>query len=275
MLALRVVANSAENPAGSCMATFADGADTDATVDDDTAAKESPAKEEPAASVKLCASPGCGKPATMACPNCLKLSKEQTCDCGFTLSLYCAQACFKEHWSSHKQVHKLWQAAIVAQKETMPPGFGGYTFTGALRPAPYGPSRMGTVPKSILYPDYAADSMPRGEINDKRANRGIPVYTPVEIEGTRNACRIGREVLDLGGRAVRAGATCDEIDRVVHEAGPTARARATRCGRRGAPCDRPPPPLRAAARARRLPSSAARTRRRSTITSSRVRCARR
>ena len=257
------------------MATFADGAETDATVDDDTAAKESPAKEEPAASVKLCASPGCGKPATMACPNCLKLSKEQTCDCGFTLSLYCAQACFKEHWSSHKQVHKLWQAAIVAQKETMPPGFGGYTFTGALRPAPYGPSRMGTVPKSILYPDYAADSMPRGEINDKRANRGIPVYTPVEIEGTRNACRIGREVLDLGGRAVRAGATCDEIDRVVHEAGPTARARATRCGRRGAPCDRPPPPLRAAARARRLPSSAARTRRRSTITSSRVRCARR
>ena len=170
------------------MASFADGAETDATVDEETAAKESPAKEEPAkadASVKLCASPGCGKPATMACPNCLKLSKEQSADCGFTLSLYCAQACFKEHWSSHKQVHKLWQAAIVAQKETMPPGFGGYTFTGALRPAPYGPSRMGTVPKSILYPDYAVDSMPHGEINDKRANKGIPVYKPVEIEGMR------------------------------------------------------------------------------------------
>jgi methionyl aminopeptidase len=34
----------------------------------------------------------------------------------------------------------------------------------------------------------------------------------------RRACRIGREVLDAGGRAVRAGATTDEIDRVVHEA---------------------------------------------------------
>ena len=136
----------------------------------------------------------------------------------------------------------------------MPPGFGGYTFAGALRPAPYGPSRMGTVPKSILYPDYAVDSMPHGEINDKRANKGIPVYKPVEIEGMRTACRIGREVLDCGGRAVRAGATCDEIDRVVHEAGSTARARARSCA--VSADDLPASPAR---RARaRLPSSAAR-----------------
>ena len=36
--------------------------------------------------------------------------------------------------------------------------------------------------------------------------------------GIREACRIGREVLDLAGRAVRVGVTCDELDRIVHEA---------------------------------------------------------
>jgi methionyl aminopeptidase len=44
------------------------------------------------------------------------------------------------------------------------------------------------------------------------------VYTPEEIEGIREACRIGREVLDAGAAAVKAGVTCEEIDRVVHEA---------------------------------------------------------
>ena len=230
------------------MAEFAkeDGAETDATADETTedAATDEP-KEKPAATI--CASPGCGKPAAMACPNCLKLSKEQCSECverarariypascshsrlsrscGFSLSLYCAQPCFKAHWATHKQVHKLWQAAIAAQKQTMPPGFEYYSFTGPLRPSPYGPSRMGSVPKKIKYPDYAGDSMPRSEIDDKRANRGIPVYTAVEIEGIRNACRIGREVLDLGGRAVRKGVTCDEIDRVVHEVRALARVR--------------------------------------------------
>lgn len=38
------------------------------------------------------------------------------------------------------------------------------------------------------------------------------------ITGIREACRIGREVLDLAGRAVRVGITCDELDRIVHEA---------------------------------------------------------
>ena len=60
--------------------------------------------------------------------------------------------------------------------------------------------------------------MPISEINDKRSNTTIRVYTPEEIEGIREACRIGREVLDAGGAAVKAGVTCEEIDRVVHEA---------------------------------------------------------
>ncbi len=53
---------------------------------------------------------------------------------------------------------------------------------------------------------------------DRRENTTIKVYDAAEIAGIREACRIGREVLDIGGQAVKAGVTCDEIDRVVHEA---------------------------------------------------------
>ena len=41
--------------------------------------------------------------------------------------------------------------------------------------------------------------------------------TDGESPPSPHAASIGREVLDIGGRAVRAGVTCDEIDRVVHE----------------------------------------------------------
>ena len=34
----------------------------------------------------------------------------------------------------------------------------------------------------------------------------------------REVCRVGREVLDVGGKFVKAGVTGDEIDRVVHQA---------------------------------------------------------
>ena len=100
----------------------------------------------------------------------------------------------------------------------MPREFDGYHFTGPLRPAGKTPRRP--VPKHIPRPDYAdrADGLPISEIEDKRTNNSIRVYTPEEIEGIREACRIGREVLDAGAAAVRAGVTCEEIDRVVHEA---------------------------------------------------------
>eukprot|EP01034_Spumella_vulgaris_P022280 gene22280-28396_t len=76
-----------------------------------------------------------------------------------------------------------------------------------------------TVPDHIARPDYAdhPSGFPLGEQEDKK-NLTIKVYTPEEILGIREACRIGREVLDIGGRAVRVGVTCDEIDRIVHEA---------------------------------------------------------
>jgi len=58
---------------------------------------------------------------------------------------------------------------------------------------------------------------PLSEQEDKRKNTSIKVYTSEEIAGIREACRIGREVLDLAGNAVKAGVTCDELDRIVHE----------------------------------------------------------
>lgn len=55
-------------------------------------------------------------------------------------------------------------------------------------------------------------------MEDRRTNKKPREYSAEEIEGMRRAARIGREVLDAGGRAVAVGVTCDEIDRIVHEA---------------------------------------------------------
>jgi methionyl aminopeptidase len=46
----------------------------------------------------------------------------------------------------------------------------------------------------------------------------MKVYTAAQIAGIREACRIGREVLDIAGNAVRAGVTCEEIDKIVYDA---------------------------------------------------------
>lgn len=159
----------------------------------------------------ICATPGCGKPASMACPTCIKL--------GIPPSRFCSQTCFKDNWDQHKALHKTIQKAR-AEKDpaTLPHEFRGFQFTGSLRPFQKTPRR--TVPPHIARPDYADHprGFPESEDRDKRTNTTIRVYTPTEIEGIRLACRIGREVLDLAGAAVKVGVTCDEIDRIVHEA---------------------------------------------------------
>lgn len=155
----------------------------------------------------ICSTPGCGKPARMGCPTCIKL--------GLPVSRFCGQECFKSSWEQHKLIHK--QAKQV-DPSTMPSEFRGFHFTGSLRPYQKTPRRE--VPPSIARPDYAIHPMgfPLSEQEDKRNNTSIRVYTPSEIAAIREACRIGREVLDIAGKAVKAGITCDEIDRIVHEA---------------------------------------------------------
>lgn len=159
----------------------------------------------------VCTTPGCGKAAKMACPTCLKL--------GIPPSRFCSQECFKSYWEEHKNLHKEVKAARnKVDPSTMPKEFKNFQFTGTLRPYQKTPKRE--VPAHIQRPDYADHPMgfPLSEQEDKRTNTTIKVYNAEEIAGIREACRIGREVLDAAGRAVRAGVTCDEIDRVVHEA---------------------------------------------------------
>ena len=53
--------------------------------------------------------------------------------------------------------------------------------------------------------------------HDCRNREVIRTYSPAQIEGIRKACKIGREVLDIAGKAVRVGITADELDKIVHE----------------------------------------------------------
>mmetsp|Transcript_4307 Transcript_4307/g.6957 ORF Transcript_4307/g.6957 Transcript_4307/m.6957 type:complete len:416 (-) Transcript_4307:428-1675(-) len=159
----------------------------------------------------ICTTPGCGKPALLACPTCLKL--------GIPPSRFCDQTCFKSYWDQHKSLHKDVKKARAAKDPlTMPVQFKGFQFTGNLRPCQKSAKRM--VPDHIGRPDYAdhPEGYPISEIIDKRTNTSIRVYTPEEIEKIRAACVIGREVLDIASAAVKVGVTCDEIDRVLHEA---------------------------------------------------------
>ena len=161
----------------------------------------------------VCATPGCGKLAHMACPTCIKL--------GIPPSRFCGQECFKSSWEEHKKVHadvRKTRAVAKVDPSQMPTEFKGFQFTGQLRPYQKTPRR--TVPEHIMRPDYADHPLgyPISEQEDRRNNSSIRVYTPAEIAGIREACRIGREVLDIAGAAVRVGITCDELDRIVHEA---------------------------------------------------------
>ena len=106
-------------------------------------------------------------------------------------------------------------------KLSLPEWAQSYSFTGSLRPAMYSPKR--TVPASIRRPDYANDpaGISMSEQRDKTSHNNIRIYTADELDGEtglRHACRMGREVLDVAGKALRPGVTTDEIDRIVHEA---------------------------------------------------------
>ena len=102
------------------------------------------------------------------------------------------------------------------------PGWAqGYDFTGSLRPTLLSPKRR--VPAHIRKPDYAEDpaGISYSEQRDKTSHNNIRIYTAEELDGEyglRHACRMGREVLDVAGKALRPGVTTDEIDRIVHDA---------------------------------------------------------
>jgi methionyl aminopeptidase len=146
----------------------------------------------------------CGKEgAKMQCPKCKQL--------GLPPTIYCEQACFKLAWAAHKAVHAFSQESMTQRQKAM------FRFTGSVRPGNLTPARE--VPEAINRPDYMAH--PRGmsklEEQSYGANK-MPVLKGDELAAMREACRLTREVIDIGIAAARVGVTTDEIDRVVHEA---------------------------------------------------------
>jgi methionyl aminopeptidase len=107
------------------------------------------------------------------------------------------------------------------EKTKLPDWAHDFKFAGSLRPTLCSPIRE--VPSHIRKPDYALNEsgVSISEQNDKANHNNIRIYTSKELDaeyGLRHACRMGREVLDAAGKALRVGVTTDEIDRVVHEA---------------------------------------------------------
>lgn len=184
----------------------------------------------------VCASAGCNNSVStnLACPNCKKLGLD---------NYFCTQECFKKNYAEHKKVHAVAKQVLAAsgnKKENLtnngiscsleapaevklrqPDWARNFHFRGRLRPTLLSPQRI--IPRSIRRPDYAdhIQGVSESEQRDKNNHNNIRVYTSEELDGEyglRHACKMGREVLDCAGKALRVGVTTDEIDRVVHEA---------------------------------------------------------
>lgn len=204
-----------------------------------------------------CASPGCTNPIInrLACPKCIQLGISPP---SYYCGQECFKNNYSQHKQVHNLAKHILAAkeqqqvsgasAPVVQHKKMPPREGGttcnlespsevklslptwarsYEFTGTLRPTLISPVR--TVPAHVRRPDYADDpaGISYSEQRDKNDQRtaALRVYTAKELDGTedcpyglRHVCRMGREVLDVAGRALRVGVTTDEIDRIVHDA---------------------------------------------------------
>ena len=173
----------------------------------------------------VCNSIGCGKPATMHCPTCKEIG-------AIDESHFCSKECFKGFWEQHKSVHKRYKEAAAAKALALlqaaaasssssrplirvPRGFEDFEFTGPLRPGPVSPQM--TVPSHILCPDYSESGVPVSERAVKMSN-AVPVLSASEIEIMREACKIGREVLDVCSKALAIGVTGDEIDKICFNA---------------------------------------------------------
>ncbi|XP_047318232.1 methionine aminopeptidase 1A-like [Impatiens glandulifera] len=170
----------------------------------------------------------CSKPAHLQCPKCVELKFPRES------ASFCSQDCFKASWSSHKAVHsktKLTSTSTVGEQDAgslndgwlyclrkgqdRSPNAPHFDWTGTLRPYPISKGRV--VPAHIDLPDWALDGIPKIEPNSK-LQYVIEIKSPDIISRMREACRIGREVLDAAACVIRPGLTTDEIDEVVHEA---------------------------------------------------------
>ena len=95
-----------------------------------------------------------------------------------------------------------------------------FPYAGSVRPGKQSPQKVvvSSDISSDLLPDYALDGRPKKGSNMPLLPWVIEVKKPEEIEKMRASGKLAREILDLGGRAVKPGITTDEIDMIVHEA---------------------------------------------------------
>jgi len=142
----------------------------------------------------------------MSCPTCLKLG---------VMTAFCGQECFKKNWGKHKLTHKAIKeknAYLAKVKEFRPPRF---RYTGELRPWYVTPMRY--IPSSIPGPDWQFTGRPQQE-NANRGKAPEMISDPTDLANLREACRRGREVLDLAGHMVKVGVRTETIDAAVHQA---------------------------------------------------------
>uniref|UniRef100_A0A7S3D4C4 Methionine aminopeptidase n=1 Tax=Palpitomonas bilix TaxID=652834 RepID=A0A7S3D4C4_9EUKA len=152
----------------------------------------------------ICDTEGCEKEAKLQCPTCRKL--------GLDPSFFCSQECFKSSWTVHKAKH---QMSVLSAMQAPRDPFAGFKYTGPLRAGKVSPMR--TVKEGIEKPDYWEDGVPHSEM-EARKNMKIQIRTKEEMKKMRRVCKLAREVLDEGAKAIKPGVTTDEIDRICHEA---------------------------------------------------------
>eukprot|EP00397_Hematodinium_sp_SG-2012_P027732 GEMP01029156.1.p1 GENE.GEMP01029156.1~~GEMP01029156.1.p1 ORF type:complete len:398 (+),score=97.97 GEMP01029156.1:59-1252(+) len=114
-----------------------------------------------------------------------------------------------EEWA-RKALAEAGYVASTEEQLELPRKFKNYRFTGSLRPASISQRRQ--MPDEVLKPDYALhpDGASLSEENDNK--KVIPVLDGDDLDTMREACRLGREVLDTLGKYLKAGVTGEEID---------------------------------------------------------------
>jgi hypothetical protein len=161
----------------------------------------------------------CGKPASMKCPTCQKLGLPKG------MSSFCSQKCFKENWSTHKALHKTMRGSNKKQSSAtdgpvdllaVPREFKHFEFTGDYRPAYVTPQKR--CPSHIIGPDYSRHVQGVSASEKAARHQPPPERGSKELDVLRSVCVLGREIIDVAGKAVAAGVTGDELDTIVHEA---------------------------------------------------------
>lgn len=167
---------------------------------------------------KICSSSQCSASASLRCPTCIQLEIDSD------ESYFCSQDCFRSAWKQHKALHvqrgseKGAQTVVQNLKrnnKAEQKQWANFRYSGKLRPGTVSPKL--TVPDYIPKPDYWETGIPVSEEQEKESNV-VKILTEEEIQGMREACRVAREVLDEGVRAIGVGVTTDVIDKVIHKA---------------------------------------------------------